>query len=136
MKSGGGNRQITCLSVIKMFDEFASKFKTVISSKIDSVLCAFQNGNRECRDSTEEENGYGYGVEDTVIQIGPRGHLWSYRGKFWSVPKNFEVTNKVRRKRGWELWIQGINIPGGKKICPFRELIFSTVPQAVYKNCR
>ena len=64
------------------------------------MLRAVQNGNRECRDSTEEENGYGYGVEDTVIQIGPRGHLWSYRGKFWSVPKKFEVPDIIQRRRG------------------------------------
>ena len=37
------NGQITRPSVIKMFDEFGSKFESAISSKIDSVLRAVQN---------------------------------------------------------------------------------------------
>ena len=45
------NRQSTHPSVIKSFDEFGSKFETAISSKIDLVLQAVQNGNREGRDS-------------------------------------------------------------------------------------
>ena len=59
------------------------------------MLQAAQNGNKECKDSAEEENGYGYGLEDTTIKIGLRGHLWSYRRKFWSVPKIIEVLKKV-----------------------------------------
>ena len=92
------------------------------------MLQTVQNGNREYRDSTEEQNGYGYGVEDPIIKIGPRGHLWSYGGKCWIVPKKFEVPKKMRMRRGWELWHQGLNTPDNKKIYLFRELTFATVP--------
>ena len=40
------NGQITRPSVIKMFDEFGTKFESAISSKKDAVLCAIQNSKR------------------------------------------------------------------------------------------
>ena len=128
------NGQITRPSVIKMFDEFGSKFESAISSKIDSVLRAVQNGNRVA-------GGIEKGNEDRTervsnTKLGPKGHLWSYKGRFWSVPENFEVPKKVRRRRGWELWLQGMNTPDGKKVCPFREFTSQTIPPVVYKKMK
>ena len=130
------NRQINLPSVIKTFDEFGSKFETVIQSKIDVMLQTVQNKNKERRDNTEEENGYSYGMEDTAIKIGPRGHLWSSRGKFWNVPNKTKVPKKVQRRRGWDLWLQDMNTPDDKKIYPFCEFTCATVPQAIYKKRR
>lgn len=89
------NGQITCPSVIKMFNEL-SKFETAILVKLDLVFCVVHNRNKECRD-TEEGND---GLENMSVKIGPKGHVWSYREKFWSVHQSFELPKKVQKRRG------------------------------------
>ena len=42
----------------------------------------------------------------------------------------------MRRRRGWELWLLGMNTPDGKKICPFRLFTGKTVPQSIYKKIK
>ena len=58
------------------------------------------------------------------------GHaLWSCRGKFWHVPKDFALPAKTKRKRAWELWICGMELENGKKIRPFRFIKPSFIPK-------
>ena len=113
-----------------MFDDFGSKFETAISSKIGLGLQAGQNENRKCRDSTEEENGYGYGVEDTAIKIGP-----FYRGKLECTQKFRGAKESVKEERMRALTSR-MSTPDGKKICPFCEFTCTIVPQAVYKKMK
>ena len=87
------NGQITRPSVIKMFDEFGTKFESAIPSKIDAVLCAIQNINRGGR----IEDGVDVNTDAEraiIVNRGPKGHIWTYIGRFWSVPEKFELPKK------------------------------------------
>ena len=87
--------------VIQMFDEFESKFETAVTSKIDSKLLAIQNSNRGRLGDGVGNEGNRKGSE--MVKRGSQGHMWTYRGRFWSVPENFQLPKKVRRRRAWEL---------------------------------
>ena len=129
------NGQITCPSVIIMFDEFGTKFESAISSKIDEVLCAIQNSNRGGR----IEDGVDVNIDAEraiIVNRGPKGHIWTYRGRFWSVPEKFELPKKVQSRRAWELWIRGMDTPDGKRICSFRNFTSASVPKDVYKKLK
>ena len=117
-----------------MFDEFGSKFETAVTSKIDSVLLAIQNSNRGRLGDGVDDEGDGKGSE--MVNRGPQGHMWTYRGRFWSVPENFELPKKVMRRRAWELWIRGMDTPDGKRIYPFRYFTSASMPKDAFKKLK
>ena len=45
-----------------------------------------------------------------------RGYnIWTFNGNFWNVPNVFELPKKAQRRRGWELWLKGMDTPDEKK---------------------
>ena len=67
-------------AVIKMFDEFESKFETEATSKIDYVLLVIQNSNRGKLGDEVGNEGNRQGSE--MVKRGSQGHMWTYRGRF------------------------------------------------------
>ena len=105
------NGQITRPLVMKMFDEFGSKFETSISSKIDSLLQTVQQSNDNQTDLCLMNSGQ----DENTSSDSSGFNIWTFGGKFWNVPKDFELPKKVQRRRGWELWLRGMDTVDGKK---------------------
>ena len=53
--------------------------------------------------------------------------LYSYDGKFYFVPKEFEFPNDMKRKAGWRLWLMGTCFRGKDKVRRFRSFNGSSV---------
>ena len=74
-------------------------------------------------------------LEGPAINNGSHNtHIWSYNGKFWSLPENFEFPQKVKRRRAWELWLRGMEASCGKRICPFRNFSSSSIPTRLFQK--
>ena len=48
----------------------------------------------------------------------------------------FQLPKKVRRRRAWELWIQGMDTLDGKRICPFRYFTIASIPKDAFKKLK
>ena len=48
--------------------------------------------------------------------------VYSYSGRFFSVPKNFAFPSDVKRQRAWTLWLKGMDFLTKDLIRPFRLL--------------
>ena len=68
-----------------------------------------------------------------------QGMLYSYDGRFWDVPKNFQFPVSIKRDVGWKLWLDGM--PGysavvsgeviEQPIKAFRKFVLSRLPKKI-----
>ena len=124
------NGQITRPLVLKMFGDFQTTVESSISSKIEALLEAIDNRSTFGKNRNIESHA----SKESDFSANSGYDLWSYEGKFWNVPKDFDLPKKVQRRRGWELWVKGMHTADGKKICAFRFFSSSNLPKPVYRK--
>jgi len=54
--------------------------------------------------------------------------MYSYSGRFFSVPKNFAFPADVKRQRAWTLWLKGMDFLTTHPVRPFRFLKATMLP--------
>lgn len=106
------NGQITRPLVMKMFGNFQTNVESSISDKIEELLKKFDD---HCINNIEDNN-YVTNDDDDVLPNKTEYHLWSYDGKFWNVPKLFQLPKNVQRRRGWEIWVKGMETSDEKNM--------------------
>jgi hypothetical protein len=133
-------------SIFDAMEERATENGQITRVQIVAILDDFRNGIRQDvsqQITTLQSHGIG------VPQVPPAANqntnaqgatLFSYSGKFWDVPEDFEFPKGLKRNVGWKLWLQGM--PGhsavgendeitARPIKPFRSFVPGRLPKKI-----
>ena len=64
-------------------------------------------------------------VEASQVPIVPKINEFFYKGQYWCVPENFELSKETKRLNGWQMWLCGQVVVSKNvtyKLKPFRLL--------------
>jgi hypothetical protein len=122
---------------------------TVTRHQIEGILAEFRNG---IRDDVALQIGQLQAIAGLAGQVGQKQasgvipgkgrNVYTYHGRMWDVPKNFEFPQQVRRDIGWRLWLLGMpdyrtigedGVEKSSQIKPFKSLLPARMPNNIAK---
>ena len=87
--------------VEKLFKNLSDEIQNKIDDKIDSALVSIPTNNSNLQDY-EQKNSLNL-VTGASKKDDVNLQLFSYNGRFWYVPQDFEFPSNVKRKIAWTL---------------------------------
>ena len=121
------NGSLTRSAVKTMFEDEFSSFKTSITTEISASVAQSLSAYRLQPDI----NSIGNSVQEREQSNGERDgkyKMYSYSGRFFSVPKNFAFPADVKHQRAWTLWLKGMDFLTTHPVRPFRFLKATMLP--------
>ena len=107
--------QMTSERMKIMIDEYHNKVETLINTKLTNLnfpLNPDPNRNDEAGNDQDDGIVFAEGEEELVVVNNNqtiRHRLYTYEGRFWHVPKDFEFPTGVHLDTGWKLWLCGLS---------------------------
>ena len=142
--------QMTGERMQTMMEAYHSKMETLIDLKLAELNHSFPqnhilNGGENNENANDDGIIFAEGAEEEIVvnDQAIQHRLYTYEGRFWQVPKDFEFPQGVRLDTGWKLWMCGLpsnetngnnNIRVQAPVRPFRILKPTMLPLDVRKK--
>jgi hypothetical protein len=141
--------QMTGERMKDMIVEYHAKMESLIDVKLAELKNSFPNNNQidEVSDEPDDDGGipFAEGEEEEIVveNEAVRHRLYTYEGRFWHVPKDFEFPLGVHLDIGWKLWTCGLpsnetvganNVRVQAPVRPFRILKPAMLPLEARKR--
>ena len=107
--------QMTSERMKIMIDEYHNKVETLINTKLTNLnfpLNPDPNRNDEAGNDQDDGIVFAEGEGELVVVNNNqtiRHRLYTYEGRFWHVPKDFEFPTGGHLDTGWKLWLCGLS---------------------------
>ena len=133
-KIAADNGSLTRSAVKNMFEDEFGIFKTAMSTEISTSVAkslsvlSLPPALNSLGSVGEEQQNNGEAWANGAYKV------YSYSGRFFSVPKNFAFPSDVKRQRAWTLWLKGMDFLTKDPVRPFRLLKASMLPTSDLKK--
>ena len=113
--------QMTRPAIENILDQFGSKIQHDVVQEVKELL-------KTIRPESQQNNANNIEGHLSNDILGGGFQLYSYQGRFWQVPEDFDFPDGTKRRRAWELWLCGMTI-NNQRIPPFRLLKPTMLPK-------
>lgn len=131
------NGTVSRASVERILEDRLSAHNSILVSSFNNRIDEVLDSLRKSRVGNTDDSVPSFTSKTSLtghqkeVETGSPYVLYTYEGKLWHVPHDFNFPPKVDRRKAWELWLCGVTDTNNNVIRPFRLLKPNLLPKSV-----